>query len=80
MFFNRYFVNYIWYLVIMVYVWFQDLWGGWDREEYNKRGLKYLDLKSRGFCLVFIFCILVVYYDNSVIDYWSFLYRGFLYC
>ncbi|XP_009115018.1 transcription factor bHLH111 isoform X1 [Brassica rapa] len=57
----------------------KDPWGGWDREEHNKRGPKHLDLKSRGLCLVPISCTPVAYHDNSATDYWSPSYRGSLY-
>ncbi|ESQ33730.1 hypothetical protein EUTSA_v10007669mg [Eutrema salsugineum] len=57
----------------------KDPWGGWDREDHNKRGQKHLDLKSRGLCLVPISCTPIAYRDNSATDYWSPSYRGSLY-
>ncbi|XP_010460920.1 PREDICTED: transcription factor bHLH111-like isoform X2 [Camelina sativa] len=58
----------------------KDPWGGWDREDHNKRGPKqHLDLRSRGLCLVPIACTPIAYRDNSATDYWSPSYRGSLY-
>ncbi|CAL9216902.1 unnamed protein product [Arabidopsis halleri] len=57
----------------------KDPWGGWDREDHNKRGPKHLDLRSRGLCLVPISCTPIAYRDNSATDYWSPSYRGSLY-
>ncbi|CAH2034657.1 unnamed protein product [Thlaspi arvense] len=57
----------------------KDPWGGWDREDHNKRGPRHLDLKSRGLCLVPISCTPIAYRDNSATDYWSPSYRGSLY-
>ncbi|KFK44896.1 hypothetical protein AALP_AA1G316900 [Arabis alpina] len=57
----------------------KDPWGGWEREDHNKRGAKHLDLKTRGLCLVPISYTPVAYRDNSATDYWSPSYRGSLY-
>ncbi|EOA40431.1 hypothetical protein CARUB_v10009158mg [Capsella rubella] len=58
----------------------KDPWGGWDREDHNKRGPRqHLDLRSRGLCLVPISCTPIAYRDNSATDYWSPSYRGSLY-
>ncbi|OAP12891.1 hypothetical protein AXX17_AT1G31640 [Arabidopsis thaliana] len=57
----------------------KDPWGGWDREDHNKRGPKHLDLRSRGLCLVPISYTPIAYRDNSATDYWNPTYRGSLY-
>ncbi|KAL1205002.1 Transcription factor [Cardamine amara subsp. amara] len=57
----------------------KDPWGGWEREDHNKRGPKHLDLRSRGLCLVPISSTPIAYRDNSATDYWSPSYRGSLY-
>uniref|UniRef100_A0A1J3J4G7 BHLH domain-containing protein n=1 Tax=Noccaea caerulescens TaxID=107243 RepID=A0A1J3J4G7_NOCCA len=57
----------------------KEPWGGWDRDDENKRRPKHLDLKSRGLCLVPISCTPIAYRDNSATDYWSPSYRGSLY-
>ncbi|XP_010529849.1 PREDICTED: transcription factor bHLH111 [Tarenaya hassleriana] len=57
----------------------KDPWGGWEREDNSKGDAKYLDLRSKGLCLVPVSFTPRSYRESTGADYWSPTYRGCLY-